>query len=113
MSNRYEPTQEQRDGWEAWVNERPPAVKAVAERFQPWKLYRLGSTGHRVYIYSIGEGDEITLTVVVSGEYNFVTFERRVFGIYPDELVECELPGKDEIVGSLDMDPHEAMELNP
>ena len=42
-----------------------------------------------------------TLTVNITGEYNFVTFDRQVFGIKPEDLEECDLPGKGEPVGTV------------
>ena len=82
--------QERIEEWNAWVAERPEKVRLVAERFQPWNLYRLKSSGHDVTIYSFDEpkGDEpITLNVLVLHEYNpGLAFERRVFGIEPDDL---------------------------
>jgi hypothetical protein len=62
------------------------------------------STGHRVTLYSFGErtdGGKISLTVNVLGAFNLVTFERRVFGIDPDDLEPCDLPEKGEPVGAL------------
>lgn len=101
MANYGEPTEEQIAAWSAWVAERPPSVRTVAERFFPWKLYRLRSSGHRVTIHSfdVGVDDSITLKVDVTGEFNFVAFERRVFGIAPDDLEECDLPSEDEQLG--------------
>ena len=98
-----EPTAEEIASYQAWVAERPPAVKAVAERFKPWALYRLTTTGHRVTVRSFGEGDDgaVTLIVRVSGDFNVVTFERDVFGISPDDLVECDLPTADEPLGTI------------
>ena len=48
-------------------------------------------------IYSFGENG--TLTVVVSGKYNKIDFERKVFGIDPDDLNPCELPQEGEPLG--------------
>ena len=103
MARIIEPTAEEIAGYLAWVAERPPAVKAVAERFKPWALYRLTTTGHRVTLRSFGEGDDgaVTLTVRVSGDFNAVIFERDVFGILPDDLVECDLPTADEPLGTV------------
>lgn len=33
-----EPSDEAREGYKAWVAERPANVRAVAERFEPWRL---------------------------------------------------------------------------
>lgn len=114
MARIVEPTPEEKAGWDAWVASRPPAVRAIAERFDPWTLYRIGS-GHRVFLDSIQEprdGSPCTLTVCVTGEFNFVSFERRVFGIDPAELVECELPGPHEVTGSADLPIEEVRRID-
>ena len=99
-----QPTPEQAQGWESWVAERPDNVREVARRFDPWTLYRLKSSGHRVTVGAFDEEEDgrVTLRVNVSGEFNFVTFERSVFGIDPNDLEECDLPGPDEPLGSTD-----------
>lgn len=94
-----EPTAKDVKEWRAWVRSLPPKPRAVAERFEPWRLYRLKDTGDRVTFYSVA--DDGTLTVVVSGAFNVVVFDRRVFGIDPDNLEECDLPGPNELVGTL------------
>jgi hypothetical protein len=101
MARFYTPTSEQEEGWKEWVSERPAAVRAVAERFDPWSLYRLKSSGHRVSVYSFSEGPPVTLTVAVLADFNAVMFERQVFGILPDDLEPCELPAENEVVGAL------------
>lgn len=103
--NFREVTPEMEAGWAAWVAERPPAIRKVAERFTPWKLYRMKSTKQRVTVYSISDTPTdppvVTLTVNVTGEFNFVTHERQVFGIDPDDLEECDLPEPGERLGCL------------
>jgi hypothetical protein len=61
------------------------------------------STGHRVTLYSSGEAEDgkVTLTVVVSAEFNMLAFERRVFGIDPDDLEACDLPAAEEPCGAV------------
>lgn len=109
MANRFEPTEEQVEHYEQWASSLPTAIaQHVAKRFPPWKLYRMDS-GHRAFIYSVA--DNGTVTVAVTGEYNKVMFGRRVFGIDPNTLVECELPGPDEELGEVltseeDIDKH-------
>jgi hypothetical protein len=109
MANITEPSNEQLRSWKSWVEERPPAVRMVAERLKPWKLYRMKSTGQRVTVYSISEppgpGQPCTVTVDVGGAFNLVTFERRVFGVLPDDLGECDLPTEDEPTGVLFTEP--------
>ena len=84
--------------FDEWVAERPASVQALIRRFPPDHLYRLKSSGHRCTIYSYAEDD--TLKVNVTGQFNFVIFDRQVFGIKPDDLEECELPTEDEILGT-------------
>lgn len=91
--------------WHAWLAERPDIVRGVAERLPPNRLYRLTTTGQRVTIESYSESG--TVTVAVRGEYNLTDFEREVFGVSPDHLVECELPSPDEKIGALITDPQE------
>jgi hypothetical protein len=89
--------------WKRWVRGRPPNVRAVAERFDPWSLYRMKSTGQRVTVesFSAHEDGRVTLTVLVSGEFNLVAFERQVFGIDPNDLEPCELLSANDPVGSV------------
>lgn len=102
MARIFEPTKKQEQGYKKWVASRPPAIRAVAEKFEPWSLYRIKPDGHKVFILSFDESEDgkVTLTVVVSAKFNFLAFERRVFGINPNDLEPCELPGPDEIVGA-------------
>jgi hypothetical protein len=48
MAKWFTPTAEQEASYAAWVAERPPAVRVIAERFTPWELYRLKTTNQRV-----------------------------------------------------------------
>jgi len=107
MARHYQPTAENLAAWELWVDSRPPIIKELARRFPPWELFRLKSSGHRVFAYSYAEDG--TLTVVVSGKFNAVLLERRVFGIRPDDLEPCELPTPGEPLGSVAKTPEEAL----
>lgn len=99
MARFHTPTAEEEKSWQDWVSERPAAVREIAERIDPWTLYRLKPGGQRVTVQSICEDG--TLTVNVLAEFNAVTFERSVFGISRDDLEECDLPEPDEVVGAL------------
>ncbi len=99
MARYHTPTAEQEQAWREWVETRPPVVRTIAERFDPWTLYRLNTTGQRVTLHSISEDG--TVTVNVLGDFNFVVNERAVFGINPDHLEECDLPAPDEVLGSV------------
>jgi hypothetical protein len=82
-----------------WLEERPQVIKDMATRHPPNLLYRMKSTGHRVTLYSYSEDG--TVSVIVSGRYNLLTFERKVFGVNPDDLEECDFPPSDEPVGAM------------
>ena len=97
MARFYEPTPQQVKGWKKWAAKRPPVIKALAERFDPWTLYRMGED--RVFVR--GFSDDGTLTVAVTRHFNLVLFDRDVFGVPPDKLTECDLPGEDEPLGAL------------
>lgn len=86
------------DGWQDWVATRPVVIQELCKKLPPDRLYLLKTSGHCVTIYSYSEDN--TVTVDVSGEYNWVAFERRVFGISPENLEECDLPGDDELLGT-------------
>lgn len=85
--------------WKAWVKKRPKAVRKMAEKWPPDRLYRMEPNGERVLLYSYSEDG--TVTVAITGEYNFVTFERQVFGVNPKSLTECDLPPPEEQVGAM------------
>jgi hypothetical protein len=57
------------------------------------------STGHRVTLHSYRENG--TVTVDITGRYNLITFDRQVFGVDADDLVECDFPGSDEPIGTM------------
>ena len=84
--------------WSRWLAKRPPAIRTLIEQYPPNRLYQMAD-GHRVTIQ--GYREDGTVTVDVSGEFNLVAFERSVFGVDPAELVECDLPDPDELLGAL------------
>lgn len=93
------PNESQLRAWKKWVKARPPAVRAIAERLDPWTLYRLKPTGQRVTLVSIYEDG--TVKVSITGQYNVIMFDRDVFGINPDDLEECDLPEPGEATGAV------------
>ena len=110
--NLHDPTSAELAEWEEWCDSRPSPIAEVARRLPPWKLYRLKSTGQRVTIAAYDEpldeetgepsGNPVTLKVDVDGRFNFVIFDRRVFGVAPDNLEECDdLPDKGEPIGTI------------
>lgn len=94
----FEPTADQIAEWQRWLAARPSHVRVVAERFDPWTLYRLTTTGQRVSFTGCHEGarncgeadvDPMRVTVAVHAEHPVLgeVSARNVFGIDPDSLV--------------------------
>jgi hypothetical protein len=83
-------TKKQQQAWSEWVISRPPVVQELCRQFPPDRLYRLKPTLQRVTIISYCENG--TITVDVSRKYNptMLLFDRRVFGISPDQLEETK-----------------------
>jgi len=52
-------------------------------------------------VYPHSYNEDGTLSVIVSGEYNLIIFERKVFGISPNDLTECDLPSEDDVLGTI------------
>ncbi len=114
MTRIQELTAEEEKDWAAWLAERPACIREVAAKYPPWELYMLKSSGHRVVIASYGEppsgrASDVTFTVLVGGEYNFVAFERNVFGITQSDLEPCGLAPADELIGNAGMDKETAL----
>jgi len=102
MARIVEPTKKEQKEWDKWVKSRPDNVRAIAERFDPWSLYKM-KTGQRCTLYSFGEQEDgsVTLSVNITGQFNFTDFDRCVFGVYPDDLEPCDLPASDEMLGTI------------
>lgn len=92
MARYTEPTEEQLKSWKEWVESRPKSIRKLAERFDPWSLYKMKSTGHLVMVSAFHEDN--TLTVLVTADFNVILHERKVFGIDPDDLEPAEIPAQ-------------------
>ena len=116
MARIIQPSREQLEGWEQWIAGRSDAFRAVAERFEPWALYRLKTTGQRVTVVSFVEqragdmpvgsalakrGGNVTVVVDVSGKFNRVWYDRAIYFIDPNDLEPCDLPPPAEALGTL------------
>lgn len=100
MANICEVTEQMESSYEKWILKEldgKAKIADIARKYPPWKLFRMKSTGHRVAPYAFN--NDGTITIFVSGLYNFVMFERTVFGVNPDDLEECSLPSASERVG--------------
>jgi hypothetical protein len=85
--------------WQSWVDSRPDLIKKMCEKYPPNRLYLYKPTRQRVTIYSYSTDG--TMTVVISGDFNAVIFERKMCVVVPEELEECDLPKKDELCGAV------------
>jgi hypothetical protein len=82
-------TPKEEAAWRAWVEERPPIVKALCLRLRPDTLYRLKTTGQRGIIYSVSEDG--TVTMDFPAEFNPLSFIGvQVFGLDPGDIEECD-----------------------
>lgn len=97
MARHMEWTEQQNKDWEAWLATRPPMIVEMARKFPPHTLYKIKQTGQRVFVIAYNENN--TLRVAVTKKFNRVFMEKSVFGIKPEDLEECDLPGPDEDVG--------------
>jgi hypothetical protein len=105
------PTSKDDEQLEAWLKDRPECIRAAVRKRNPYKLYRMD--GFIVFIMSYLEPDEgpqmcehckasgwpqhhhqgaagvATVSVGISSKFNpAVVFERRVWGVGLDSLVE-------------------------
>lgn len=104
MADAYEPTDEERSEWRAFVEGLPQAVRAVAERLEPWRLYRHGEKGLRGTLASFEDDDgQVRVRLIVKAEWNGLPVDVLACGLDPADLVECDLPSPVEIVS-----PHAA-----
>ena len=97
--NHIEPTEESLAAWEVWLAERPEAVREVARRLPPYKLFKMKSAGLYVTIDSYDEelSGKVSLKVYVNHRFNdFLLFERCVFGVDPEDLAEADDYNKDK-----------------
>src|SRR5687767_7352121 len=97
MARWMQPSNEQLAGFANWYDERPQVIKDLIRELDMWTLYRLKETGHRCTIYSYNEDG--TVSVAITGQFNLINFGRRVFGIKPEDLEECDLPAPGEPLG--------------
>lgn len=98
MARWMQPTEEQQKAFWAWIATRPKVIRDMAAKVDPWTLYMMGDTGHRATLH--GYMEDGTVIVSITGEFNRIPFGRRVFGVDPNELVECGLPSPDEVLGA-------------
>lgn len=93
-------TNKQKDLWKEWVESRPQVIQDMVKKYDLYfpKLYLLKTTGQKVTLYSFSENG--TVTVNITSKFNKgiqqlgALFDRRVFGINPADLEECDWDGE-------------------
>ena len=75
---------------EEWIKDKPDVIKKLYHSHPPDRLYMLTTIDLRVTLISYEESG--TMTVEISNDFNNVFFERQIFGIKPETLVECDMP---------------------
>jgi hypothetical protein len=100
MSDKWtdEVTDDMHAAWQEWLDERPPHVRVVAEKFNPWDMYRLTTTGQRVRILGFHEteGDDVGVYIYAEHESLGPISGRNVFGIDPTTLVAWDGESRDK-----------------
>lgn len=99
MAKIMEWTAEQRQQWDAWVASRPPKIQEMCSLWPPDRLYLMKHTGQRCTIAAYAENG--TVRVQITGQYNLHDFDKEVFGVDAQNLVECDLPAPGEALGVL------------
>jgi hypothetical protein len=98
MAEIWRMNEERAREYKEWFDARPPAIQELIKRFPPNKLYRLTATGHRVAIIAYSEGETLRVSVLHQFNPEGLAFEREVFGIKPEDMVECDLPPGVEVL---------------
>lgn len=91
-----EPNAGQLAEWEAWCDERPPDVAAVARAHPPWRMYRVKDTGQYCVVRSYQEAEEnpapdsmfatVTLNIFAWYDWSGPALGHGVFGVKPENL---------------------------
>ena len=101
MANVIEPTEEKLQEIEEWLKDRPEIIKNLCKQFPPYKLYSLKldncdlCLNKKVIIHSYHEDG--TLTVIVPNDFNIALTTTNISGVFPEQLVECDIPTDNEI----------------
>ncbi len=73
-----------------WLKTRPKKIQQMAEKWPPYNIYRLTTTGQHCYLHSYSEDG--TVSIIVNGHDSEVLnmmnqhMPCNVFGINPEEL---------------------------
>lgn len=76
------------NSFEEWLKTRPLIIQEMAKKYPPNKFYKIRGKGHICTLYSYSE--DKTVSVDITGDFNKLTIERRVFDVNIDDLVETE-----------------------
>jgi len=103
MAKWIEWTTEQEAAWAEWLSARPQAIQDIVAKYnlRPDNLYQLKETGQIGYIHSLNERGTLTMDFTDTfNQHNLYMSNRRVFGLNPEDLEECDLPEGVEVIKS-------------
>jgi hypothetical protein len=91
-------TPEQEQMWNEWLSKCPHCIREMITKYNlsPDRLYRYKNTGRKVTIHSLFEDGTVSVNVLYRfNEESMISplNERRVFGVDPANLEECEWDG--------------------
>lgn len=92
MTRLHTPTPEEEAQWRDWVAALPDGTREIAERFDPWTLYRRKSSGETCIIEAFDDGPPVTMTIDLmrpsaDGEHLVLGW---VKGVDPEDLEACK-----------------------
>lgn len=82
-------TEAEREAWEQWLAERPPAVAALARRFEPWRCLRMTTNPGHYKPTGYGEQRDGSVTLTLAHGRDSYLPGVRVFGVEPDTVTPC------------------------
>lgn len=86
------------DIWQGFLKSLPDNVREIAIKYPQNVLYKLKGGELKVYISKYHEKG--TLTVMATGDYNYVPVAQEIYNVPPEALEETDLPGPDEKLGT-------------
>lgn len=58
MARWMQPTESMVVDWSAWMNTLPEKVRPIARKFEPWTLFKLKTSGKRVFVTAFDEAKD-------------------------------------------------------
>ena len=75
MTKIIEWNETQQKEWNEWLSDRPESIKKLADKYPPYNLYKLKTSGQRVTMHSYWEDG--TVSIWITGKFNLVMFDKQ------------------------------------